>query len=100
MGKEGLREKVFRAFTVALVMVILVGGLMAAWPTYRRSLALSRRQADLAARIEAKKLQIAELQELQRRFQTDGDLVEAIARKNGRVFPGELVFIFDDGKAK
>ena len=98
--EEGLRSKVFKVFTFALVVVILVGGAVVAWPTYMRSLALSRQQAELAARIEEKKLQIAELQELQRRFQTDKDLVEAIARKNGRVFPGELVFIFDDDKAE
>lgn len=83
-----------------LVLTILAGGLVVAWPAFMRSRALSRRQADLAARIEEKKIRIAELQELQRRFQTDSDLVESIARKNGRVFPGELVFVFDDARGE
>ena len=100
MSGDSLRERLFRAFTISLALVILVGGLVAVWPTYMRSRALSRQQADLSARIEEKKLRIAELQELQRRFQTDSDLVEAIARRNGRIFPGELVFIFDDGKPR
>ena len=29
-------------------------------------------------------------------IKTDPDLVERIARQNGRVYPGELVFIFED----
>ena len=33
--------------------------------------------------------------ENQRRFKTDADFVERIARQNHRVFPGDLVFIFD-----
>ena len=100
MAGEGLREKAFRVFALALVLVILVGGLVVAWPSYMASRALSAKQAELTSRIEEKKLRIAELQELQRRFQTDSDLVEAIARRNGRVFPGELVFMFDDEKGK
>jgi hypothetical protein len=34
------------------------------------------------------------LVENQRRFRTDADFVESIARQNRRVFPGELVFVF------
>lgn len=98
--KEGIGEKVFKASAIALTMLLLVGGLIVAWPTYRRSCALQSQQAELSSRIDEKKLRIAELQELQRRFQTDSDLVEAIARKNGRVFPGELVFIFDEDQGR
>ena len=47
-------------------------------------------------RIEEKKREIAKLIDYQKRFKTDPDLVERIARQNGRVYPGELVFIFDD----
>ena len=96
--KESIKEKVFKAFTIALVFVILVGGLVVLWPTYMRSRALCRQQDELALRIEAKRKEIAELQEWQRRFQTDRDFVEAIARREHRVFPGELVFIFEDDK--
>ena len=49
---------------------------------------------EMSALIEAKKQEIAALVENQRRFRTDRDFVESIARKKDRVLPGELVFIF------
>ena len=39
--------------------------------------------------------EIAQLRDYQRRFRTDKDFVETIARQNHRVFPGELVFLFE-----
>ena len=47
-------------------------------------------------RIEQKRRDIAALIENQRRFRTDPDFVEHIARQNRRVFPGELVFVFKE----
>ncbi len=94
--KEGLKERIFKMLTVTLVLVILVGGLVVAWPTYLRSRAIKEKDLDLSARIESKKAEIEALKENQRRFRTDRDFVEAIARRNNRVFPGELVFIFED----
>ena len=46
--------------------------------------------------IEAKKAEIAELKDQQRRLSADRGFVEKLARRNRRVYPGELVFIFDD----
>ena len=95
---EGFKERVLRYTTVALVLSILVGGLAAAWPSYVRRNSLKAQDAELAARIEEKKREIARLQECQRRFKTDKDFVESIARQNHRVYPGELVFLFEDDK--
>ena len=94
--KESLRERVFRWFTVALVLAVLATGLVFAWPTYMRRDALRRQDVALSASIEDKRREIAELAEKRCRFETDPDFVEAIARKNKRVFPGELVFIYED----
>ncbi len=94
--KEGFKDRFLRGVTFLLVLVILVGGLIVAWPTYLRSCALKRQDAELSARIEKKKSEIAALIENQRRFRTDRDFVEASARQNNRVFPGELVFIFEE----
>lgn len=93
--KDGLREKFMRGFTFALIAVILVGGLVMAYPSYRRRSALKEQRMELESRINAKKAEIAKLKDNQRRFRTDPDFVEAIARQNRRVFPGELVFIFE-----
>ena len=77
-------------------MLIIGGGLFMAYPSFRRGQALKRQDAELQDRIDAKKREIAALIENQRRFKTDADFVETIARQNRRVFPGELVFIFED----
>jgi len=92
---EGLKETFVRFLTGAVLALIVVGGLVMTYPNYRRSESLKRQNAELQARIERKKAEIAGLVENQRRFRTDADFVEAIARQNHRVFPGELVFIFD-----
>ncbi len=93
---EGFKERFFKMFTIALVLIILVGGLVVAWPDYLRGRAIKQKDLELTARIEEKKAEIEVLKKNQSRFRTDRDFVESIARRNNRVFPGELVFIFDD----
>lgn len=90
------KDKIMRYLTVLLVLGIFVGGLVIVWPDYMRSRALRRQDAELSRQIELKRQEIAGLIENQRRFRTDADFVETIARKSRRVFPGELVFIFED----
>jgi cell division protein FtsB len=92
---ESLKDKVARYLTYALLLLIIVGGAVMMYPNYRRSEALKRQNAELQARIDDKKREIAQLLDYQRRFRTDADFVETIARQNHRVFPGELVFIFE-----
>jgi len=98
--REGTKDKFVKWFTLVLVVVIFIGGLLFAWPTYLRSRSLQKQDAELARRIEEKKAEIAKLVECQKRFQTDRDFVESIARQNRRVFPGELVFVFDEKDEK
>lgn len=93
---EGFKEHLARMLTIVLIGIIVVGGIVAVWPIYQRAQALKRQDAELTEKIEAKKREIARLIEFQHRFKTDSGFVENIARQNHRVFPGELVFIFDD----
>lgn len=93
---DGFKEKVARVLTVTLLLLIGCGGAFAVWPIYQRERSLKKQDAELTVRIEAKKLEIQKLIDNQKRFQTDSDFVEMIARKNRRVYPGELVFIFED----
>ena len=83
-------------FTITLLAMIVIGGLVMVYPTYRRGQALKAQNAELQAKIDGKKREISPLTENQRRFRTDADFVESIARQNRRVFPGELVFVFGD----
>ena len=92
---EGLKDKVLRTLTIAVLLIIIIGGLVMIYPNYRRRESLKRQNAELQERIERKKREIAKLAENQRRFRADRDFVEMIARQNHRVFPGELVFLFE-----
>lgn len=92
---ESLKDKIARYLTYAALLLIIVGGAVMMYPNYRRSEALKQQNAELQERIDEKKREIAQLLDYQRRFRTDADFVETIARQNHRVFPGELVFIFE-----
>ena len=94
--RAGTKERIFHYFTLVILAVIVIGGLSVAYPQWRQRESLKRQDAELRRQIEAKNREISQLKKNQRRFQTDPDFVEAIARKNRRVFPGELVFIFED----
>ena len=93
--REGLSGKVVDALTWILVLGILAFGAFTVYPKFQRRSALMRENAELQDQIDRKKAEIAQLEENQRRFKTDADFVEAIARQNHRVFPGEYVFILE-----
>ena len=92
---ESLSDKVAKYLTYAVMLLIVVSGVVIIYPNYRRSEALKRQNEELQRRIDEKKQEIARLIDNQRRFRTDKDFVEMLARQNHRVFPGELVFIFE-----
>lgn len=93
---ESLKDRVARCLTYAVLLLIVIGGAVMMYPNYRRSEELKRQNEELQRRIDEKKREIALLIDNQRRFRTDRDFVEMLARQNHRVFPGELVFIFDE----
>ena len=96
MFSQETKDRALRWSTIALIGITVIGGTLMAIPNYRRGRRLQLQEAELKLRIEKKKAQIAELAENQRRFRTDPDFVERIARQNRRVYPGELVFLFED----
>ena len=93
---EVFKEKVLRLLTGFVLVLIVAVGLVLMYPDYQRSEALKRQNAELQETIDRKKREIEQLKENQQRFRTDADFVEMIARQNRRVFPGELVFTFDE----
>lgn len=92
---ESLKDTAIKYLTYFVLALIVVVGIAMMYPDYRRSESLKRQNAELQKQIESRKREIARLMENQRRFRTDADFVEMIARQNHRVFPGELVFIFE-----
>lgn len=93
---ENFRGRFLHLGTLGVLALIILGGLAIAYPTWRRSKVLRVQEAQLKVEIEEKRREIERFVENQRRFKTDRDFVETIARRNRRVFPGELVFVFDD----
>lgn len=91
-----IKNVFMRWLTGLLLLLIVGGGARMVYPNYKRSLELKKQSVELQERIEAKKREILILKENQRRFTSDADFVETIARQNRRVFPGELVFVFEE----
>ena len=92
---ESLKDRAVRYLTYFVLVLIVVVGALMMYPDYRRSESLKKQNEELRERIESRKREIGRLVENQRRFRMDADFVEQIARQNHRVYPGELVFIFE-----
>ena len=92
---ESLKDRAVRYLTYFVLVLIVVVGTLMMYPDYRRSESLKKQNEELREQIESHKREIGRLVENQHRFRTDADFVEQIARQNHRVYPGELVFIFE-----
>lgn len=91
-----LIDRLSRLAFLVLFVGIVAAGVVASYPRYRRMKGLAEEKARVLKLIEEKKAEIAELKERQQRYSSDRGFVEKLARRNHRVYPGELVFIFDD----
>ena len=94
--KDETKDKIYTILTVTLVLLVLAGDLVKASPRYSQYRALKAKVAAIEAKASETARKTAELVEKQRRFQTDREFVESIARQNHRVYPGELVFLFPE----
>jgi cell division protein FtsB len=83
-------------FFVIAFAAVIVTGVMLSYPKYRQAQGLCRERDQILLRIEEKNREIAELRDRQRRFTTDREFVETLARENRRVFPNEIVFVFEN----
>ena len=77
-------------------VTIVAATVVIAYPKYRHARDLMMEKERIMRRIDEKRAEIAEIKTKQNRFNTDREFVETLARQNRRVFPGELVFVFDD----
>lgn len=89
-------DKLFQGLFFVIFGAIVVTGLMITLPKYQQAKDLEQKKAELQRRIDFKNEEIASTREKQNRFRTDREFVEGLARENRRVFPGELVFVFDN----
>lgn len=64
-------------------------------PKYLEFRALERQYADLANRVNQKRLEVEDLNRRCVRFENDPEFVERQARLNHMIRPGETEFVFD-----
>lgn len=88
--------RIFQFLFFVLFAAILGTGFAICYPKYRQMVGLNADKANKYLLIEAKKAEIADLRDRQRRFNTDREFVENLARANRYLYPGELVFEFGD----
>ncbi len=93
-------DKCLRIVAGLAVIGVVIGGVVVVWPKLSRVRGLEKQRQQVLAEIDAKNREIAQLRENQRRFREDPDFVEAIARQNHRVYPGEVVFVFETADQK
>lgn len=91
-----LLQKVLLILFIVGFVGIVMGGYLAAEPKWNKKKGLGEEMERIQKCIEDKQREIALIKAKQRRFNTDREFVESLARQNRRVFPGELVFVFDD----
>ncbi len=89
-------DKVCQMAFYAAFATVIVAGAMLSYPKYKQAQGLCKERDQMLRRIEDKRREIAAIRDRQRRFTTDREFVEALARENRRVFPNELVFVFEN----
>lgn len=89
-------DKLFQGLFFVIFGAIVVTGLTITLPKYRDATGLEQKKAELQRRIDLKTQEIASVRDKQNRFTTDREFVESLARENRCVFPGELVFQFEN----
>ena len=94
MGK--IWDKLCQLFFFVAFAVVIVMGVVLSYPKYRQAQGLCRERDLIRRRIEEKSREIAAIRDRQRRFTTDREFVESLARENRRVFTNEIVFVFEN----
>ncbi|MGN0846000.1 MAG: septum formation initiator family protein [Kiritimatiellia bacterium] len=91
-----LLHKLLQIFFLLGFICVLVTGFVMSYPKYSKVCGLMEERARINRRISEKAREIDAIKAKQRRFNTDREFVETLARRDRLIFPGELVFIFDD----
>ena len=94
--KESTKLKILNSIAIGVCLLIVVGGLAHLAPTLKRYYALKDKEASIDEEIARTKREITEYSDKTRRFNSNSEQVESIARQNHRIYPGEVVFVFED----
>jgi len=87
-------NKIFQICSYVILFAIFVGGIWFCSKPWRKAQDLTAEHDRIMRKISARQAEIDAMRENQRRFNTDREFVEMLARKNHRLFPGEVVFVY------
>ena len=93
---QPLLRIILRVAVVAIVVAVACVTSGVFLDKYRQMCSLDNRCHSLSGRVEAKQLEIHLIKANQGRLLADPEFVARIAHQQRRVFPNELVFVFDD----
>jgi hypothetical protein len=83
--------------TVAASILLLAAGTFSVFvPKYKTMCGLDHRCKSLSGRVDAKTSEIHLIRENQARLHSDPEFIARIAHMNKRVYPNELVFVYDE----
>ena len=89
--------KILKRFAIlASIILLVVAGVTVFVPKYHTMCGLESRSRYLRAQVESKQRDIHTIRENQGRLLTDPEFVARIAHQNRRVFPNEVVFVFNE----
>ena len=89
--------KIFLRIAIAATVILLLAGTADVFlPKYRLMCGLDNHCRSLRGRVESKQREIHQIRENQGRLLSDPEFVARIAHENRRVFPNELVFVFNE----
>ncbi len=80
----------------ASILVLGAGAFHVFLPKYKTMRGFENRCNSLRGRVEAKQREIHQIRENQGRLHSDAEFVARVAHMNRRVFPNELMFVFDE----
>ena len=87
-------DRIFQTCSFAILAAIFLGGLWFCSKPWRKAQDLTAEHDRIMRKIATRQAEIDAMRENQRRFNTDREFVEMLARKNHRLFPGEVVFVY------
>lgn len=94
--KENTKDKIYTFSTVGVILVILAVGIFNWLPVLRQYFGLKEKEMSVIAEIEDVNRENNDYSERIRRFQSQSDQVESVARQDHRVYPGEVVYVFPE----
>lgn len=93
---QALLKLLVRVAIVAAAVLLVVGLTTVFIPKYRQMRGLEARCRVLRGQVDAKQRDIHRIKVNQSRLLTDPEFVARVAHQNRRMFPNEIVFVFDD----